>query len=167
MNKKAKELNCIKQNANNVGAPSAFAYSNKNGITLIALVITIIVMLILVGVTVNIAINGGLFGMARTASEETTHAQVREIISTELAQYEIKKTIGQTNETAVTWLGEKGYLVGYNSEEELQESYVVEYDKIKGLSLGKGTKEKRRCICSRKRKYKNSKYSKSSIKYKC
>ena len=39
----------------------------NNGITLIALIITIIVMLILVGVTVNVALNGGLFSKARTA----------------------------------------------------------------------------------------------------
>lgn len=41
------------------------------GITLIALVITIIVMLILVGVTINIAIDGGLFDYARTAANGT------------------------------------------------------------------------------------------------
>ena len=33
----------------------------QNGITLIALIITIIVMLILIGVTINVVINGGLF----------------------------------------------------------------------------------------------------------
>ena len=43
-------------------------YFRKNdGITLIALVITIIVMLILVGVTVSVAMQGGLFGKAREA----------------------------------------------------------------------------------------------------
>ena len=43
----------------------------ERGITLIALVITIIVMLILVAVTVSAAINGGLFNYAKTASERT------------------------------------------------------------------------------------------------
>lgn len=38
---------------------------NNKGITLIALVITIIVMLILVGVTVSAAINGKLFDTAK------------------------------------------------------------------------------------------------------
>lgn len=37
----------------------------QKGITLVALVITIIVMLILVGVSVTVAINGGLFDKAR------------------------------------------------------------------------------------------------------
>ena len=39
-------------------------YTNK-GITLVALIITIITMLILVSVTVTVAINGGLFEKAR------------------------------------------------------------------------------------------------------
>lgn len=43
----------------------------ENGITLIALVITIIVMLILVGVTITMAINGGLFTYASNAAKGT------------------------------------------------------------------------------------------------
>ena len=40
----------------------------EKGITLIALIITIIVMLILVGVTINVALNGGLFSKAEDAT---------------------------------------------------------------------------------------------------
>ena len=47
--------------------------SNK-GITLIALVITIIVMLILVAVTISMAVNGGLFDYAGKAVGETQNA---------------------------------------------------------------------------------------------
>lgn len=47
---------------------------SQKGITLIALVITIIVMLILVGVTITMAIQGGLFGHAKNASEQTNQA---------------------------------------------------------------------------------------------
>ena len=44
---------------------------NERGITLIALIITVIVLLILAGVAISIAINGGdIFGKARTAREE-------------------------------------------------------------------------------------------------
>ena len=50
----------------------------ETGITLIALVITIIVMLILVAVTVNIAINGGLFNYAKIGSENTKNELARE-----------------------------------------------------------------------------------------
>ena len=43
----------------------------EKGITLIALVITIIVMLILVGVSVTVALNGGLFTTAEEATTDT------------------------------------------------------------------------------------------------
>ena len=53
----------------------------QKGITLVALIITIIVMLILVAVTISIALNGGLFDKARTASKETRIAQAREAVA--------------------------------------------------------------------------------------
>ena len=48
--------------------------NKQKGITLIALVITIIVMLILVAVTISMAINGGLFGKAGKATGDTRNA---------------------------------------------------------------------------------------------
>lgn len=56
--------------------------NNKNGITLIALVITIIVMLILVMVTINISLNGGLFSYAGKSALDTQKAQEIEIVTT-------------------------------------------------------------------------------------
>lgn len=50
----------------------------QRGITLIALVITIIVMLILVAVTITMAVNGGLFGYAQNAVTETNAAKEAE-----------------------------------------------------------------------------------------
>lgn len=46
----------------------------QKGITLVALIITIIVMIILVGVSVTIALNGGLFTTARDAANNTEAA---------------------------------------------------------------------------------------------
>lgn len=46
----------------------------QKGITLVALVITIIVMLILVGVSVTVALKGGLFDSAKTAADDTETA---------------------------------------------------------------------------------------------
>ncbi len=43
----------------------------EKGITLVALIITIIVMLILVGVTISVALNGGLFDKAKNAAALT------------------------------------------------------------------------------------------------
>ena len=72
-----------KRNEKSVGATSScphfeeIAKYNK-GITLIALIITIIVMLILVGVTVNVALNGGLFDVAKQAASGMSMAQIQE-----------------------------------------------------------------------------------------
>ena len=51
---------------------------SQKGITLVALVITIIVMLILVGVSVTVALNGGLFDTAEKAATNTEEALVQE-----------------------------------------------------------------------------------------
>ena len=50
----------------------------NKGITLIALIITIIVMLILVGVTINVAINGGLITVTQEAKFKTEVRQIEE-----------------------------------------------------------------------------------------
>lgn len=79
----------------------------ENGITLIALVITIIVMLILVIVTVSFALNGDLFGKARTASQDYRAAQINEAVAlakTDIyaAFYHGDYTSGQPTEQDVT-----------------------------------------------------------------
>ena len=53
---------------------------DTKGITLIALIITIIVMLILVGVTVTTAINGGLFTASQEAKFKTEVSQIKEFV---------------------------------------------------------------------------------------
>ena len=69
----------MKEKTNKMNAETNNAhYKNHNGITLIALVITIIVMLILVAVTISMAINGGLFGYAGNAARETELAKQEE-----------------------------------------------------------------------------------------
>ena len=50
----------------------------QKGITLVALIITIIVMLILVGVSISVALNGGLFDNASDAARKTKQSQVSE-----------------------------------------------------------------------------------------
>lgn len=54
--------------------------TENKGITLIALVITIIVMLILIGVTINLSLDGGLFGYAKQAKNNTEITNEKEII---------------------------------------------------------------------------------------
>lgn len=59
----------------------------QKGITLVALIITIIVMLILVAVTISIALNGGIFDQARRSTRATQLAQVKEAVA--LAKAEV------------------------------------------------------------------------------
>ena len=54
---------------------------NNKGITLIALIITIIVMLILVAVTINVALEGGLFTKAKDAAVKTDKHGIYETIT--------------------------------------------------------------------------------------
>jgi len=68
----------LKQNENPVGA-DASVRPNSRGITLIALIITIIVMLILVGVSVTVALKGELFSTAKQASAQTQEERDKEL----------------------------------------------------------------------------------------
>jgi len=61
----------------------------KNGITLIALVITIIIMLILAGVTISIVVNGGLFKQAQSGTNQTMEAMADEQAQTIVATAKI------------------------------------------------------------------------------
>ena len=57
----------------------------ENGITLVALVISIIVIIILAGVTINTLINNGIIDKAKTATQEYKNAQDYE--ETQIAKY--------------------------------------------------------------------------------
>lgn len=71
--------NYHKINLRNVGADwDPIRLENNKGITLIALIITIIVMLILVAVTVRTVVNSGLFKHAKDATEKWADAQENE-----------------------------------------------------------------------------------------
>ena len=72
----------------------------QKGITLIALIITIIVMLILVAVTINVALNGGIFDKAKDAKEQTSFEAERErLINYALGEY--NATNGTTDLSAI------------------------------------------------------------------
>ena len=54
---------------------------NKRGITLVALVITIIILLILAGVSIQAITNTGLFENAKKAQEKSMEGQLKEEIN--------------------------------------------------------------------------------------
>lgn len=84
------------------------------GITLVALVITIIVMLILVGVTISTAVNGGLFDYAKKAADEMNKAQRQEQELTELIT-------GMETDELIAYYSDLGVLKRYFEEHTSQE----------------------------------------------
>ena len=84
----------------------------QKGITLVALIITIIVMLILVGVSISVALNGDLFGKATSAVDGTKEEQVKEAIT--LAKTDIFTKYYDPNATAADKAAPTGEIVkGY------------------------------------------------------
>ena len=63
----------------------------SEGITLIALIITIVVMLILAAVTITIAVNGGIFKQANEAGIATDVANTGELLQSELTGLQMEK----------------------------------------------------------------------------
>jgi len=66
--------------------------SDSRGITLIALVVTIVVLLILAGVTINLVLSdGGLFSRAQDAQNKQKESEIRDQIGLLLADYQVEK----------------------------------------------------------------------------
>ena len=95
-------------------------FNKNNGITLIALIITIIVLLILAGVTLNMVMgDSGIFGKANKASEQTQISNAKEIIRMQVLENELNKKTKDSNaksdedlqEAVETKLTEEGYKV--------------------------------------------------------
>ena len=96
---------------------------NAKGITLVALVITIIILLILAGISISTLTNTGIFEKAKEAKSKSELADVQEKIT--LLEYEWQmKSTSNTNETLVDFLVEK-------VEDETIDSYEVEESNYK------------------------------------
>ena len=98
--------------------------SNSQGITLIALVITIIVLLILAGVTINLTLGeNGIFRTAEMAGKNYTQAQDQELAGIANFENEINNIISGTNTPEVTGplledIAEPGDYVKYDTGTE-------------------------------------------------
>ena len=90
---------------------------SKKGITLIALIITIIVMLILVGVTVATISDGGIFEKAKTAVEKTEEQVIHEtIIGAMVLKPDGKIDVKATGDAVIAVLQEQGKTVTFSQE---------------------------------------------------
>ena len=111
-------------------------FSSQRGITLIALIITIIVLLILAGITISLVVgDNGVLNQSTKAVERTSHGQVQEQVQMELANYEADKRTGSEkaiDKTSINYLLDDGYLT------EVGDYYIVSSEKTNGANLGKG-----------------------------
>lgn len=107
-------------------------FASNMGITLIALVITIIILLILAGVTLNMVMgNNGIFEKANNASEQTKIANAKEIIKTAVLENELYKN---TNDAEVK--SDTGLLTPVK-EKLIQEGYTINEDNT--ITIGNTT----------------------------
>ena len=94
----------------------------ENGITLVALVVTIIILLILAGVTVYFAVNGGLIGKVEEAVDKSNQAGQSETNVLNQAVSEIDKYLNGTG--------------GTTTPEESRINIEYEFDKSTGTITG-------------------------------
>lgn len=107
---------------------------SSKGITLIALVITIIVMLILSGIAiVTLTGNNGLITQANRAKEETEKAQAKEQLNILLQDVYINEYVGEMDK--MEYLREE--LPKYGAEKiwDFKESYIKEYWKLDDIII--------------------------------
>ena len=112
-----------------------FKLKSNRGITLVALVITIVILIILATISINALFgNNGLINRAQMAKEEQSHANVKEAFTIKQGDYTIDKAKGNS----------KGFIEYIKSEDGksvLRENGEIDVIKLTGTkqSLGNGT----------------------------
>ena len=71
---------------------------SPRGITLVALVITIIVLLILAGISIQAITNTGLFAQAENAKRESEIANIKEQIALDIYEKQLEPPVGSITE---------------------------------------------------------------------
>ena len=119
-------------------------YKRNDGITLIALVITIIVLLLLAGISITMLTgNNSILNQATNASRETIHANVYEQLQLKAAEYYLGKNSGDvTQGTLIEYLqsGSKP-IISEELGEEGSGKYQIFVENLIGTTqkYGKGT----------------------------
>ena len=112
----------------------------QKGITLIALIITIIVMLILVVVTINMAVNGGLFANAKEGADKTQREADKELLIS--ATLEAMKDDGSIDMSRLPTIAD-GLGFNYSNGEYVKRDtlnrFTVSSDGLKIQWIGNGT----------------------------
>ena len=100
-------------------------FKSNNGITLVALVITIIILLILAGITISSLTNTGLFGKAQEAKEKTQNATENQAKTLNEYEDELNKYISGTVEVPkIKKVADNlGTVLSTTDNTELQDAY--------------------------------------------
>lgn len=109
--------------------------TTARGITLIALVVTIVVLLILAGVSLNLVIgNNGIITKAGETKTAQSHAQVRDAIMLAYGEYQVNMYASSSQQTFLELLQDKGYT---------DENGTVNVETLLGkkLNLGNGSND--------------------------
>ena len=110
-------------------------YSNQAGITLIALVVTIVVLLILAGVSVSLVIgNNNLFDKAKSTQKVQTIAGIKEALELEKADIQVEsKTVNLENYLEQISTGKKNYDLSSTEKIDNKNAYIIINDQYKFL----------------------------------
>lgn len=102
---------------------------SSKGITLMALVITIIVLLILAGISINMLLGeNSIIKKATEAQEASAHASILESLQLQQADYYMDKTIGDTTLNLVEYLQEKSII----GEEVVEGKWQINVEELLG-----------------------------------
>ena len=107
--------------------------NKSEGITLIALVVTIVVLLILAGITLTFVMGeDGIINMAKQAAIATENAQVDDALQLKAAEHLFKDIEDETQTSLILYLRQEGII---------DENNVINVEKLvgPGLSTGKGS----------------------------
>ena len=106
-------------------------FNKQNGITLVALVITIIVLLILAGVTITLALNGGIIDKSSEAAKSYNAAAVKEALEVAAATVTTKALADKADLTASSIISDlKAILKSPDYEEPTTQGDGTELDPI-------------------------------------
>ena len=128
------------------------------GITLIALVITIIVLLILAGVTISVLTGeNGILKETNEAVIENAHGEVKELMYLEYENYIIEKSQGKSQKDLIGYFKDKKII------EETEGKYKINVENLLNKKTSNRERNKwKRCIHVR-RNSRNRKLGKNSI----
>ena len=102
--------------------------NKQNGITLVALVITIIILLILAGISIQALTNTGIFTQAQKAKRESEIANIKEQIQLDIYEKQLQPPLGDITQEQLKAILEKYGTINYEEDGTT----------IKGITTEKG-----------------------------